>query len=65
MEKLDHMRLLRDAHGRLATVLITNEATMQEVGGLFRTPAADGVSAPADVYPQFLGIIGGSSGRHV
>ena len=37
--------------------LYTNKSTVQEMANLFRTPATYGFNAPADVYPQYPGIV--------
>ena len=37
--------------------LYTNKTTVQEMANLFRTPATYGFNAPADVYPQYPGIV--------
>ena len=37
--------------------LYTNKSTVQEMANLFGTPATFGFNAPADVYPQYPGIV--------
>lgn len=37
--------------------LYTNKSTVQEMANLFGTPATYGFNAPADVYPQYPGIV--------
>ncbi|ENY80415.1 hypothetical protein [Sphingopyxis sp. MC1] len=37
--------------------LYTNKSTVQEMASLFATPATYGFNAPADVYPQYPGIV--------
>ena len=37
--------------------LYTNKSTVREMANLFGTPATYGFNAPADVYPQYPGIV--------
>ena len=48
---------MRGRQDRLVCNLYTNKSTVQEMANLFGTPATYGFNAPADVYPQYPGIV--------